>query len=317
MTTGKAADRCYAVRRLNPFLGVVQVVDIDGARALSGDGLSWQIQVLTERPEHTWGSLNQHPPTQQYFRFGAWSAQEGLVRVPVSPLLDIGAMLAAVDRLLPPLRARLAELPFPLRDRYELWLLDDENRPLALLGSTHEERFIPEIPGDPWHANPPAGPAFVSETLSAQGLAAVDSAQRQNHARYLERLVRQRSGPNDGRQWFHRREDGSGLGLAHRVPTELAARILPATAFPRLTLRTDWSDPTAAAVVRDYLDWCAPRLLTLTTLTESERDRLEHAARGQAELVDRQYRLYPRILNPALVDAARVEARLRRTAESV
>ncbi len=37
--------RCYAARRLNPFLGVVQVLETGTARAISVDSLNWQIQV--------------------------------------------------------------------------------------------------------------------------------------------------------------------------------------------------------------------------------------------------------------------------------
>jgi hypothetical protein len=308
--------QCYAVRRLNPFLGLIEVVDTGEARALSSNGMVWQIQVLTERPEHTWGSLNQHRATRQYFRFGAWSRPEGLMRVPVNPLLDVGAMLAATEQLLPRLEASLEHLPFPLADRFELWLLDRQQRPLALLGSTTEGRFIDEVRSDVWHATRSAGPAFESPTLLGQGLATADSDSRRRHAEILERKVREQAASPPIAQWFHRRQDGSGLGLATRSPAELADRILPTEAFPALLLRAEWGDVAATAIVRDYLDWCAPRLLTLPSLTERERDHLEHAAGKQAELVDQQHRLYPRVINRGLIDAARVEARLRHTAES-
>ncbi len=308
-----AEVQCYAVRRLNPFLGVIEVLEIEGARALSNDGVSWQIQVLTERPEHTWGSLNQHQAVQQYFRFGAWSRQDGLTRVTVNPLLDVGAMLAATERLLPLIESNLDQLPFPLRDRFELWLLDREQRPLALLGSTVEERLVDQVQGETWHASPPAGRPFESNTLLGLGMPAADLRHRRRHAEDLERRVSEQARSPADRQWFHRGGDGRGLGLAHQAPAELADRLLPAESFPRLFVRTDWTDATTTAVARDYLDWCAPRLLTLPTLTEPERDHLERAAQRQAELVDRQHRLYPAILNRELVDAARVEARLRRT----
>ena len=47
---------CYALRRLNPFLGVVQVVETPSGRASSSNGLVWDVQILTEGPAD-WGSL--------------------------------------------------------------------------------------------------------------------------------------------------------------------------------------------------------------------------------------------------------------------
>jgi hypothetical protein len=44
-----------------------------------------------------------------------------------------------------------------------------------------------------------------------------------------------------------------------------------------------------------------------------QRDRLEHAARARALEVDALHRLYPKVLDPGLLDAIRVEARIRRS----
>ena len=115
---------CYAVRRLNPFLGVTEVVETRLARALSRDGVSWQLQVLAERPQHTWGSLSRGPTIKQFFRFGTWDAASGLSRVPLNPILDVGAMLQATDHLTERLCGAVNHVPFPLADRYERWLLD-------------------------------------------------------------------------------------------------------------------------------------------------------------------------------------------------
>ncbi len=48
--------RCYAVRRLNPFFGVLQVVETPTGRATTTNGLVWHIEVLSEKPAD-WGSL--------------------------------------------------------------------------------------------------------------------------------------------------------------------------------------------------------------------------------------------------------------------
>ena len=62
------APVCYGVRRLNPFLGMLQVVELANARALSPDGLRWEIQVLCAQPEHTWRSANRGAPVMRYHR---------------------------------------------------------------------------------------------------------------------------------------------------------------------------------------------------------------------------------------------------------
>ena len=71
---------------------------------------------------------------------------------------------------------------------------------------------------------------------------------------------------------------------------------------------------TAAA--GDWVHWLAPRLLTLQSLDDTTRSSLEHAARTHAGLVDGQFRLYPRVINDTLLESARVESRLRRSANA-
>jgi hypothetical protein len=78
-------------------------------------------------------------------------------------------------------------------------------------------------------------------------------------------------------------------------------------------LREEWPQLADRDLVRDYLDWCAPFLLTLPDLGDAQRNRLEHAARARALEVDAIHRLYPKVVNPGLLDAIRVEARIRRS----
>jgi hypothetical protein len=78
-------------------------------------------------------------------------------------------------------------------------------------------------------------------------------------------------------------------------------------------LREEWPEPSDRDLVRDYLNWCAPFLLTLPDLDDAHRDRLERAATARAMELDSLYRLYPKILNPGLVKSLRVEARIRRS----
>lgn len=311
MTPVPAAPvKCYGVRRLNPFYGVVQVVDTPAGRALSTDGLGWQLQVLAERPEPTWGSLNRGRARQQFFRFGRWHPDEGMTRVPVNPVLDVGAMLAAAQALIDTLQQVRSALPFALTDRYEHWLLDQALQPLALLASTVAERLMIEVETSDWQATLPAGEPFLAPSLQARGVPLQDPGSRRRHAEQLEAQVRGAAGQGARRHWIRRTDDGGGAS----VDTGAGELTWPAAAFPVTGLRNDWPEPAEAALVADYLDWLAPRLLTLPGLPDALRLRLEHAAASHALLVEAQYRLYPKILAPQVIDAARVEARLRQAA---
>ena len=55
--------------------------------------------------------------------------------VPLNPIQDAGPMLAASDALIDLIRGSLDELPFPLAEELELWLLDRAQTPLALLAT--------------------------------------------------------------------------------------------------------------------------------------------------------------------------------------
>ncbi len=59
----------------------------------------------------------------------------------------------------------------------------------------------------------------------------------------------------------------------------------------------------------------SPRLLMLHGLKLEQRTQLEINARKYALEVERFYKLYPEIADQALIDAIRVEARLRSATE--
>lgn len=300
--------RCYAVRRLNPFLGVTEVVEIEGARALSSDGLSWQIQVEADRPDHTWGRDTPSKPVRQFFRFGNWDTDRGLSRVPVNPILDVGAMLAASERMVTTLQSVIGQLPFPFADRVEHWLLDTAGQPLALLAATVDARHIAGIRADHWQATPLQYHDFVAASLTARQIPACDQHGNRHHADTLERQLQDAAGPLPLRGWYQRQPDGSAL------PLGAGQAALPADAFPCLPWREHWPGPDHAALMRDYQHWLAPQLLTLPELTDVLRRDLEQAACRQALQMSAQHRLYPRVLQPQMLNTARVEAQLRRSA---
>src|SRR5210317_1135924 len=99
----------YGVRRLGPYLGVIQVIDVGDACAYSTNGRSWRIRQETASGRFRWGV--------------AQLSTENMDEVQI-----VGA-----DNLVDALKQQPA-VPFPIRDRFELWLLDNKTRlPLALL----------------------------------------------------------------------------------------------------------------------------------------------------------------------------------------
>ena len=63
-----AAVRSYAIWRVNPFLGVLQVIETAGGRVISVNGVVWDIEIRAERaPE--WGSLNRNNKQTTYYRY--------------------------------------------------------------------------------------------------------------------------------------------------------------------------------------------------------------------------------------------------------
>ena len=167
--------RAYAIRRVNPFLGVLQVIETDGGRAVSSNGVVWEIELRTER-SGMWGSLNQHIKEAVYYRFGLWSAEEGLVNRPLAPHLDRDPLSIQCDILIKCIEERLQYMPFRLIDNRELWLFDkDRQQPLALLASQKQgdKPLSPE-------------PKYWKSCLGANGVA---SQYRYPQATQLEKLV--------------------------------------------------------------------------------------------------------------------------------
>ena len=304
--------RCFSLRRVNPFLGVVAVVKTPAARALSVDGVHWQIQILAHPPRGLWARGGDQEGLR-YFRFGIWSESEGMTRVPLNPILDAGRMLAESERLISQVQSATPALPFPLGPELELWLLDGEGLPLALLGTALPQTDLDEVAAADWSAGGRGDERpFVSPTLAAQGLLERDASGRRYHAEALERLVAQRAGSRRLAQWF-RIHGEEALGLAHRADPSLRGRRLARSDLPPLSLRTHWEEESARGLIDEYLAWLAPYLLTLPGLPDPVRRDLEAKAVRHALRVDALWRLYPRILDPELITRARIEARLRRS----
>lgn len=286
-----AEVRAYAVRRVNPFLGVLQVIETPGGRAISSNGVVWEIELRTER-SGMWGSLNRDAKQAVYYRFGLWSADDGLVNRPLAPHLDREQLTSQYEFLIQSIQQRLQYIPFKLIDNRELWLFDKEKRqPLALLASLK--------PGD----NPPSPePKYWKSCLGANGVA---SQYRFPASRDLENLIESTASTNIYKYWVNREEDGSGL-------LERDGECLKVSKFPSFLLSENWPHEDQVSLVKNYIAWIAPSLLSLQHLSIDERSRLEGQLNVQAVSVEHHWHLYPETVDEKILTAARVQCRLQK-----
>jgi len=297
--------RCYAQRLLNPFRGAMHVVKRGGAEAVTVDGLHWDIYVAMEDMlDALWGVQRVQVAD---IRFGSWSEHKGLKRGPRYPSEDFRLMAAQGQALYEHLTRVHGQVPFPFADRHELWLLDPERRPLALLHSVVDPDEIEPDPRLDWRAGMAARERFASPAMESIGARPSDAAL------YLAGYVNAAAGPEPAAQWFRREADGSGRGLqVLGAPAELAGRMLPAAAFPPLLLANPGHDEVHRRLVDDFLAWQAPWLLCLP-LAPALRRTIERQARAQAQTISDNHRLYPEVIDAEGIRAARVEAVMRRS----
>jgi hypothetical protein len=223
------ALRCFALRRLNPFLGTLQVLELPEARALSADGLLWHLELLARRhlALPLWDDSGTAGSEARFFRFGSWSARGGLTRLPVNSILGDQTGHPALTPLLRALE-RLPPLPFALADPLELWLLDADDQPLALVQSRRLQDPLPADPPLPWRALAATGgrPDGIAPAI-------LDRAER------AAALVRGAAGTPPQTQWLLRQADGAGQAQGGRHD----GRRWPAAAFPELLVREHWVTP--------------------------------------------------------------------------
>lgn len=283
--------RYYALRRLNPYRGVVQFVDLGDADARSLDGITWHLRA---------------------------DDGQGWVR-PVGVWVEGVGLKAGVGHRHPELLAALEQrppLPFPLADSVELWLLDKEaGQPLALLGAEPPERHrhgLAELEWIPFAQN---YRGFRAPSLSERG---GDSPNAPRHRDYLERQVNARARPHAAAQWFRRLPDGGGEGMTgYRLNKGWQDRTLARSAFPELLVSEHWNSRLEKSVIEDYHAWLSPFLLCWPDLSDATRARLEAAASSRSRWLAQVYRLLPKVLDLAGLNAALVAARLEQASGGI
>jgi hypothetical protein len=290
---------CYAQRLLNPFRGVVHTIRYMSAEALTTDGVEWDIYVANDALLDGLGRAGKRAQISD-IRYGHWSAEKGLKRGPLYPSEDFRRMEAMGAVVFDHLTRLHEQVPFPLRDRYEFWLLDREGLPLALLDSVLSAAdMVLDRPVE-WRPGTAARERFHSTALgsdTAQGTADALAA-------YLHRFA----GPRPAAQWFSRDDGGGGEALGGvNLATGWAVRSLGAEVFPELLLAGAGHDAIHQRLIEEFQNWQAAWLLTLA-LPVATRTRLEGYVHLQAPLVEGLCRLYPEVIDPAAINAARVEA---------
>jgi len=298
----------YAQRLLNPFRGAMHSVRYDSAEAVTVDGVHWDIYVTNTAVVPTSGR-GRHGQISE-IRYGKWSQAAGLKRGRLYPSDDFRRMEAMGAVLYEHLTHAHQQLPFAFKDQFELWLLDRDARPLALLESALEKNALKFDLATDWRAGIAACERFQSQAMAALQPSATPAP---NAGAYLTAYINARAGTPAAAQWFQRAADGRGTGLGGiRLPAEFEDRTLPAAAFPPLFLATTGHDALHRQLIEDFQAWQAPWLLLLP-LNAATRRVLEQQARRQALLVEQQHRLYPACIDDAFIPAARVEALLRRS----
>ena len=296
----------YSLRQLSPFQGMIHVVSISQARAITNDGVFWQIQVSCESQQHQMG-LQQPGLPRRYVLWGVWSKDTGLKAMPLDPMLDVPNDSVIEQELIPALESSLQHLPFTPRDQYELWILDSqENLPIALLATRVDGYNLDQIKVSHWrastHSKRDFKPARVQTTIEP--------------LLKLEQLIADNTCCPIRCQWFLRDEQGDGKGLCgHNLEKEMRERQLEKKLFPELLIRENWQTEESRILAEDYQNWLAPRLLTLHNLSASIRARLEVAAQAYATETVQLLHLYPEIIDQKIMNRIQVEARLRAAAQ--
>ena len=280
--------RAYSKRLLSPYMGLVQIAESDGARALSLEGKDWEIQLRVDHGNTGERGRTGPPPKKHYVRVASIRGS-GIQRFKLPYHLDHGVVEEQILELADYLKDAI--LPFPSADEYEYWLLDEKNQqPLALIYSCVKAEEMAMYPRQlEWTATP-ASVSAVEKTPEELKIYTPPVNYQ------LEQLVNARAGRSPRAAWMKRRE---GLDLD----------------FPPCLVSESWEEEEHEWLCRRFIARLAPRLLMLHGLEKSDRLRLEQEAKAYVLEVAQFFPLYPDVADQKLMSSIRVEARLRLAAE--
>ncbi len=286
-----SAARYYSVRQLSPFVGNIQIIEVDYCRALSSDGQQWQIQASCETHQQIWQIAEQAYVPRRYVLYGSWSQSLGFSSLPLDPMLDVPDLQHIQHGLISALENQPA-LPFPPRDDYECWLIDQAtDRPLALLASVTDTQMIPHLQLGRWQAMPQqTGNNPLPANLGVEALSALEQ-QINLQGQY--------------KKWFMRLPDGNGQ-LLEQTGHDSNIQPLPPLLFDASLLPASLLDTTEALI-----RWQSPRLLSLQYLDPSLRQQLEQFSQHFALETRQRMHTYPVPLSENVFNKIQVELKIR------
>ncbi len=275
--------KSYSQRITPPYSGLVQIVETEQARALTMDGITWEFYFLHTLPREG------NKPGRQYQRRSSPVAlidNQEIKKLAQQSSPKSQQMDERVLELI--LFIANAELPFPSVDKFEFWLLDfEDNSPLALIFSCSDRDQMEAFPNKTEWTALPAAVMSIQRTPKELD----DNAPPVNYR--FEQMVAERAGYYPSAQWFER----------HEAESET---------FPPLLVKEDWQRDDQMELCQRYLQRQSTRLLMLQGLQQEDRKRLEIAAKQHVFEAERFFACYPEVVDTELMNAIRVEARLRR-----
>jgi len=303
---------CYSQRILNPFRGVMNIISIGGADAVTIDGYHWTLYI-----HDTFDCPTDDP--EEFFeidmpdiRYGDWDKKSGLKRSPLIASYHYNEIQAIGHVLLAAVEKHADQCPFSFEDKYELWLLDEKTRePLALLDSVCKQTEIRAPESLIWEAGLRCKQEFLKEF-------SLTDAQLNTTGDLLNQIINQRAGEHPSAQWFYRNQFDYGKGMGGiGLDNKLAGRELSARLFPKMLVQQQWLNKSDETLIDAFINWLSPYLLVLDFLRDAQRKTLEQSARRQALLVDKMYPLYPKVIDQQAINSARVEAMMRKSNQPV
>lgn len=275
--------KSYSKRITPPYSGLVQIVESDQARAMTMDGLTWEFYFL-----HILPGEGDQPDRKYQRRYSPVALIDGdeIKKIAQQSTPQSQQMDERVLELIVFIAS--AKLPFPTIDKFEFWLLDHQDKsPLALIFSCSEPDQMETFPNKTeWTALPDAVMAIQKTEQELEDKLSPVNAR-------FERLVAEQAGYYPKAQWFERHEQESEQ-------------------FPSLLVKEDWEQDEQKDLCQRYIQRQSTRLLMLQGLQRDDRKRLERAAKSHVFEAERFFSCYPEVVDEKLMNAIRVEARLRR-----
>jgi len=158
-------------------------------------------------------------------RCGHWSQQRGVKRGPIYPSDDFKRMESIGTAVLELLKSCHDQLPFPLRDNYELWLLDQLGLPLCLIDSAVFPRELSKYRDLTWRPGQLCQCSFKSAYASDAAQRLTEPSEDESAANILKQQINQQSHKQPQAQWFLRRSEPVSKNKRSETPSPPVSNI--------------------------------------------------------------------------------------------